>query len=213
MLQGGTDRRALALQQPNETEDEAISRSMFDSAVTGIFLYALIVEQATKIAWSLEMRDHKEAPHTHNIWSLFGQLSAQAQADIKAIYTDCCRSHEEEAAAHQDELSRMMAGNGRPHPMKVDMASIQEAMDWNCKAMVNFKYDHTGLGGKAIPCGAMWWDSPDGSEIPFLPRLQAPSFGRHLLSHAVARCPEDALAPIAHATPSVGHSRAQRKNK
>ena len=68
-----------------ENREEAEDNSSFDFAVTGIFLYALVVELTIKGLWSYENRG-AEPRHMHHVANVFRELQGATQMQIETIY-------------------------------------------------------------------------------------------------------------------------------
>ncbi|MDD9991208.1 MAG: hypothetical protein OXP75_05380 [Rhodospirillales bacterium] len=141
-----------------------------DFGVTGIFLYALIVELTIKGLWSYE-NEGAEAEHTHNIEKIFSDLLAGTQAEIEVMY-ESNRTHYTRILS---EGKRQLGEDG----VRVEMASLIEALQWNAIAMAHLKYDHIPRG-KTVPAGAMW----DGETIWFGSEKDMPNFGLQLVDWA-----------------------------
>ena len=153
-----------------ESREEAESGSGLDFGVTSIFLYALIVELTIKGLWSYE-NDGAEAEYTHHIKKIFRELETGTRAQIEAIY-ERNRNH---YTGIVSEGKRQLGEDG----IQVEMASIEEALKWNAKAMVHLKYDLMPRG-KTVPAGAMW----DGETIWFGSEADMPNFGLQLVDWA-----------------------------
>ncbi len=162
----------IAIQRPGESREDAEDRSRLDFGMTSIVLYALIVELTIKGIWSYENRD-AEPEHTHHIANIFNKLQHGTQTQIKRIYESACERY-----ALVLSEGRRQLGKER---FQVEMASLEEALQWNANAMIHFKYDLTPRG-KTVPAGAMW----DGETIWILPKDKVPNFGLQLVEWAEA---------------------------
>ena len=158
---------AIVAQRPGESREEAEDRSRFDFGMTSIVLYALIVELTIKGLWSYE-NGRAEPEHTHHIANIFNRLQRDTQTQIKRIYENACEHY----ALVQSE-GKQQLGKER---FQVEMASLEEALQWNANAMIDLKYDLTPRG-KTVPAGAMW----DGETIWILPKDKVPNFGLQLV--------------------------------
>ena len=141
-----------------------------DFGMISIVLYALIVELTIKGLWSYE-NGRAEPEHTHHIANIFNRLQRGTQTQIKRIYESACERY----ALVQSE-GRQQLGKER---FQVEMASLEEALQWNANAMIHLKYDLTPRG-KTVPAGAMW----DGETIWILPQDKMPNFGLQLVEWA-----------------------------
>ncbi len=162
---------AIAVQRPGESREEAEDRSRLDLGMTSIVLYALIVELTIKGLWSYE-NGRAEPEHTHHIANIFSRLQRGTQTQIKRIYESACERY----ALVQSEGRQQL----RQERFKVEMASLEEVLQWNANAMIHLKYDLTPRG-KTVPAGAMW----DGETIWILPKDNLITHQAHL---ATAGC-------------------------
>ena len=163
-------RPGIVVARSGESREEAENGSRLDFGVTGIFLYALIVELTIKGLWSYENHG-AEAKHTHHIENIFSELQGGTRAQIEAIY-EGNRKHYTRILS---EGKRQLGEGG----IQVEMASLVEALQWNAKAMVHLKYDLVPRG-KTVPAGAMW----DGETIWLGSEVDMPNFGLQLVDWA-----------------------------
>ena len=117
------------------------------TALTRVVLYAIVIELVVKHLWEEECGT--EAPHTHNVHGLFGELKPETQHQIRTIYDACCREYEAAIKAGKQQHG--------PEAVAVNMANLEEALQWNEQAVKDFKYDLTPRG-QSVPTG-MFWDS------------------------------------------------------
>ena len=162
----------IAVRRPGESREEAEDRSRLDFGMTSIVLYALIVELTIKGLWSYE-NGRAEPEHTHHIANIFNKLQRVTQTQIKKIYESACEPYALVLSEGKQQLGK--------ERFKVEMASLEEALQWNANAMIHFKYDLTPRG-KTVPAGAMW----DGETIWILPKDKVPNFGLQLVESAEA---------------------------
>ena len=127
------------------TLDEAANRQRFAAALTRTVLYSIVVELVVKHIWE---REHgKTAPYHHNVHGLFEQLTAGIQGHIVALYDACAREYKKAIQAGQ-------AQHG-PESVAVEMANLEEALQWNKEAVKNFKYEMKP-NGRSVPTGMIW---------------------------------------------------------
>ena len=160
----------IVVARPGESRKEAEDRSRLDFRVTGIFLYAVIVELTIKGLWSYE-NGGAEPEHTHHIVNIFNELKLGTQTEIEEIYE-----------SNRKHYTRVVSEGKRQvgeESIQVKMASLVEALQWNAKAMVYLKYDLIPRG-KTVPAGAMW----DGERIWIGPEDDMPNFGLQLVEWA-----------------------------
>ena len=136
---------AIAVQRPGESREEAEDRSRLDFGMISIVLYALIVELTIKGLWSYE-NGRAEPEHTHHIANIFNRLQRGTQTQIKRIYESACERY----ALVQSE-GRQQLGKER---FQVEMASLEEALQWNANAMIHLK-------GTSINGGIRYFCDPD----------------------------------------------------
>ena len=168
-------RPGIVVARAGESREEAENNSRLDFGVTSIFLYALIVELTIKGLWSYE-NGGAEAEYTHHIEKRFRELQSGTRAQIEAIY-ESNREHYTQIVSE----GKHQLGEAR---IQVEMASIEEALQWNAKAMVHLKYDLIPRG-KTVPAGAMW----DGETIWFGSEMDMPNFGLQLVDWAAKNTP------------------------
>ena len=169
-LKGG-----LALRRPGESVQEAKDRSRFDFGVSCVFLHAVIVELTIKgLLWH---ETGTEPDYTHDIKGLFGDLKSATQAQIEALY-EKCRLPYARASIHANQ----QWGEEGVH---VEVASLQEALQWNERAIRDLKYDLLPHG-KSVPTGAMW-----SANVLWVGSPETmPSFGVKLAEWADGQVPE-----------------------
>ena len=160
----------IVVARPGESREEAENGSGLDFGVTSVFLYALIVELTIKGLWSYENRG-AEAEYTHHIEKIFRELQTGTRAQIDAIYESNRKHYTRIVSEGKQQLGE--------ESIQVEMASIEEALQWNAKAMVHLKYDLLPRG-KTVPAGAMW----DGETIWFGSEVVMPNFALQLVDWA-----------------------------
>lgn len=160
----------IAVALAGEGREEAENGSRLDFGVTSIFLYALIVELTIKGLWSYE-NGGEEAEYTHHIEKIFRELQSGTREQIEAIYEGNRKHYTRVVSEGKQQLGE--------EGIQVEMASIEEALQWNANAMVDLKYDLLP-SGKTVPAGAMW----DGETIWFGPEEDMPNFALQLADWA-----------------------------
>ena len=133
----------------------AKDRQMIGNALSAVILYSIVVELVIKHIWEVEHK--RSAEHTHNVLGLFKDLDSATQGEITRIYDECCPAYEEAVRVGVQQLGDAS--------IQVEIANINEALEWNESAMKNFKYDLTPQG-KSVPNGLFWssdtiWKVPD----------------------------------------------------
>ena len=123
----------------------AAERQVLGAALTSAVLYAVVVELVMKHIWEQEHR--KTAAYHHDVHGLFQALRPQTQRDIEALYNDCCVKYEAAVQAGQQQHG--------PGAVAVDMASLEEALQWNKGAVKDLKYEMTPRG-RSVPTGLIW---------------------------------------------------------
>ena len=155
---------------PDATKDAGMfeaanDRRILGHALTCVVLYAIVVELVVKHVW--EQKHNETAKHDHNVHRLFKQLPRETQSEIEALYDECCRAHQgEHRRAHQD-ASR--AGLKLPDET-VNLASLEEALQWNAGAMRDFKYELSPQSS-SMPAGFVMY-----STGLLIPRDPLPNF-------------------------------------
>ena len=129
------------------TPEAAKDRQIQGAALTRVVLYAIVIELVVKHLW--EEEHGTNAKYTHNVHELFGELKPETQRQIKTIYDACCHEYETAVQAGKQQHG--------PEAVAVNMANLEEALQWNEKAVKDFKYDMTPRG-RSVPTG-MFWDS------------------------------------------------------
>ena len=151
--------------------DGAVDRQRIGAALTSAVLYAVVVELVVKHVWEEE---HGEtAPHSHDVHRLFRALSSQTQRDVEALYKDCCVKYKAAVQAGQQQHG--------PGAVAVDMANLDEALQWNQGAVKDLKYDMTPRG-RSVPSGLIW-----SSETQWVVPSTFPNFAIELTRWATGR--------------------------
>ena len=149
----------------------ALDRQRIGTALTSAVLYAVVVELAVKHIW--EEEHGKTAGHTHDVRRLFQAVSSQTRREVEALYNSCCVGY---AAAI--EAGKRKHG---PEAVAVDMADLDEALQWNKDAVKNLKYEMTPRG-RSVPTG-LFWDSDRVWVVP----STFPNFAIELVRWAARR--------------------------
>ena len=132
----------------------ALDRQRIGAALTSAVLYAVVVELVVKHMW--EQEHGKTAEHSHDVHRLFRALSSQTQRDVEALYNNCCVEYKASVqAGTQQHDSGAVA---------VDMANLEEALQWNQGAVKDLKYEMTPRG-RSVPTG-LFWDSDHVWVVP-----------------------------------------------
>ena len=132
----------------------ALDRQRIGAALTSAVLYAVVVELVVKHMW--EQEHGKTAEHSHDVHRLFRALSSQTQRDVEARYNNCCVEYKASVqAGTQQHDSGAVA---------VDMANLEEALQWNQGAVKDLKYEMTPRG-RSVPTG-LFWDSDHVWVVP-----------------------------------------------
>ena len=125
--------------------NDAIDKQKLGAALTCAVLYAIVVELVVKHIW--EQQQDKEAKHLHNVHCLFQQLEPKTQRDVLALYDKCCRAYKKAI-----QTGKQQHGS---ETVAVDMANLEEALQWNDHAMIHLKYEMTPRG-RSVPTGIFW---------------------------------------------------------
>ena len=132
----------------------ALDRQRIGVTLTSAVLYAVVVELFVKHMW--EQEHGKTAEHSHDVHRLFRALSSQTQRDVEALYNNCCVEYKASVqAGTQQHDSGAVA---------VDMANLEEALQWNQGAVKDLKYEMTPRG-RSVPTG-LFWDSDHVWVVP-----------------------------------------------
>ena len=118
----------------------AADQQRIGAALTSVVLYAVVVELVVKHFW--EQEHGETAPYSHEVHGLFEALSAQTQHDVEALYNNCCVQYKAAVQAGQQQHG--------PGAVAVDMANLEEALQWNQGAVKDLKYDMTPRG-RSVP--------------------------------------------------------------
>ena len=152
------------------TIEDGMDRSRYGMGMGRLVLFAVIVELCIKGLRLLEGPTRKIV-RRHVVVELYCDLAPDTQAAIEAIYARCREQHAHVAQAGSDKTK------------DVALASIQEALAWNDKAMVNLKYDLKPRG-VTIPANAMW----DGNTVWFMGGgVEVENFAEALAKYARVR--------------------------
>ena len=127
--------------------DAALDRQRIGVALTSAALYAVVVELVVKHIW--EQEHGRTAEYIHDVHRLFQELSSQTQHDVEALYDNCCVKYKAAVQAGKQQHG--------PGAVAVDMANLEEALQWNRNAVKNLKYDLMPRG-RSVPTG-LFWDS------------------------------------------------------
>ena len=124
---------------------DALDRQRYGTALTCAALYPIVVELVLKHIW--EQEQGKTAKYTHNLCSLFVELSQETRRNVEALYDHCCQAYRRAV-----DIGQQQHGDG---VVAVDMANLKEALLWNEEAVKNLKYEMTPRG-QSVPTGLIW---------------------------------------------------------
>ena len=144
--------------------EAAVERQRIAAALTNAVLYAIVVELVLKHIW--EQEHGETAEHTHDVRRLFRTLSSRTRRDVEALYNTCCGKYRAAVDAGQREHG--------PGAVAVDMANLDEALQWNQHAVKNLKYEMTPHG-RSVPTGLFW-----SSDTVWVLPTQLPNFAIEL---------------------------------
>ena len=130
-----------------ETLEKAKDDSRIGKALTCVVLYTIIVELLIKHLW--EKKHKNQAPHNHNIEELFSELDGEIQKKVRRIYDGCAKQYNKAIQAGQRQKGKSLR--------KLKTATLNEALQWNKKAIKEMKYEME-LSGKIVPNGMLWKD-------------------------------------------------------
>ena len=134
-----------AVEDAGAVGKDAVDQQKFGAALTCAVLYAIVVELVVKHIW--EQQQGKKAKHRHDVHCLFQQLEPKTQRDVLALYDKCCRAYKKAI-----QTGKQQHGS---ETVAVDMANLEEALQWNDHAMVHLKYEMTPRG-RSVPTGIFW---------------------------------------------------------
>lgn len=124
---------------------DAVDRQRIGAAFGSTVLYTVVVELIIKHIW--EQEHGRVAPYTHDIFGLFRELKSHTRREIEKLYDTCVREYKAAVNAGRRELGH--------ETVAVDVANLEEALQWNEGAVKNLKYEMT-LRGSTVPTGLMW---------------------------------------------------------
>ena len=127
------------------TVNDALDRQRFGAALTRSVLYAIVVELVVKHLWEQERGE--TAPFHHDVHRLFQQLRQETRRGVVALYDKCCIAYKTAIQAGKQQHG--------PKAVAVDMANLEEALQWNADAVKNLKYELTPRG-RSVPTGIFW---------------------------------------------------------
>ena len=163
-----------------ESEEEArakIDDTIIGRKMTAHFLYAIIFELCIKVIWGIE---HKTTPpFTHDILSLYNELSDDSRRKITELYEKQVGNIE---AIISDANSGRRNRGGDIVNLSVNLQSLQEALASNAETIKNFKYEGKIGGKSSVFCSILW--TQDG--IYTLPMPGLIIFPKFLLEYAIS---------------------------
>ena len=105
------------------------------NALTSVGIYAIVVELVVKHLWEKEFA--KAAKPTHNVHKLFLELQSDTKDAVKPLYDECSGAYKAAMQEGQKQLGVDV--------VSVDMATLEDALDWNSNAIRNFRDLYTKL--------------------------------------------------------------------
>lgn len=156
-----------------KSDDTALGRKFVTH-----FLYAMVFELSIKIIWEIEQG--KSAPHHHNILCLYRELSPSSQQKISDLYDIQVSNMKQVISKCNGRRNR----GGQIVNLKIDLQSLENALEVNEPTVKNFKYDGQINGKSSVLCSTMWTDN----RIMILPQLIANAiiFPKALLEYAIS---------------------------
>ena len=127
------------------TVNAALDQQRLGNALTCVVIYLTVIELIVKHLW--EQEHGRTAAYRHIAHTLFGELPDDTRREIEVLYNECCRMYQDAIETGQEQHGAAVVA--------VDMASLEEALQWNDRAMVNFKYELMP-GDKSAPTGVIW---------------------------------------------------------
>ena len=138
-----------------ETVEARRHRQRFQGKTVSHFLYAVMFELAIKIIWSIDVGE--ECGKTHDILSLYKELSTEKQLLIKNLYDSQLSVLNVEGTGQDGSSIRV--------ENLVDFQTLEEALESNKDTITNFKYDGQ-FRGKSSAIGAVIWKGEDVWILP-----------------------------------------------
>ena len=127
------------------TVNAAVDQQRLGNALTCVVIYLTVIELIVK---HLREQEHGgTAKHRHIAHALFGELRTDTRREMEALYNECCRMYQDAIETGQEQHNAAAAA--------VDMASLEEALQWNDRAMVDFKCELMPRD-KSAPTGVIW---------------------------------------------------------
>ena len=133
-------------------------------------LYAIVFEIAIKVIWTTDNRT--DCRYTHDIASLYSQLSKKSRRAIEKI-------HRDETTTLAQNKAKMSTKDGKAF----EFHSLEEALKANEDTMKNFKYSNR-FWGKSSILGAM---ASNSESVWVLPLIAGARFPRALHEYAACR--------------------------
>ena len=127
-------------------QDASGSGPTFQLKKACYYHHAIVVEIATKIIWAIDMG--AEIRKTHDILSLFKELSSEKQYCIKNLYDNQVSVLKVKGTKRD--------GSSVGVDNLVDFQSLEEALQSNYNTMTNFKYDGKFQGKSSAISGVIW---------------------------------------------------------
>ena len=161
-----------------EEADKKKDDALIGKKLVTHFLYALVFEISIKIIHEIE--NGKEAPRHHKISLLYKDLSPAVRQKISELYD--VQIFNMKKVISQSNGSRDRAG--RIVNLKLDIQTLEDALEVNEQTVTNFKYDGKINKKSSVLCSMMWTDNL----IYALPQLIADAiiFPKALLEYAIS---------------------------
>ena len=149
-----------------EDIEDRRSRQRFQGKTVAHFLYAVVFELAIKIIWAIDKGE--DCRPTHDVLSLYGELSSEKQQQIREIYNSQVSSLNVEGMKRDGSSIRVKD--------LVDFQTLEEALESNKDTMTNFKYDGKFRGKSSAIGGVIWkgetvWIMPERFVVFPIPLL------------------------------------------
>ena len=152
--------------------DAALDRRKLGHAFTSAVLYAVVVELVVKHIW--EQERGRLAKFTHDVHQRFQELPLQTRRDVEALYNNCCVKYKAVIQAGKQQHG--------PEAVAVDMANLDEALQWNERAVRDLKYEMAPRG-RSVPAGIFW----DSEGVLWVVPRTFPNFAIELTRWAAGR--------------------------
>ena len=136
----------LAIEKSAAAAKARIEKQRYQAKTVCHFLYAVVFELAIKIIWTIDKGE--DCRPTHDILSLYKELSSEKQLRIRSLYDSQVSSLNVEGT--QQDGSSISVEN------LVDLQTLEEALESNKDTITNFKYDGQFHGKSSAIDGVIW---------------------------------------------------------